>query len=124
MVFYEALCPDSKNFIIKQLQTTFYKAPTLINLQLVPYGKATVQIYHYLCDLKHNIRLCSQTSVNQDGSLRFECQHGTVECNANMYHACVIEAIDEPKVLLDVITCMIRDNNKPKEAMQKVNCYT
>lgn len=58
--------------------------------------------------------------MNQDGSLRFECQHGSVECNANMYHACVIEAIDEPKVLLDVITCMIRDNSKPKEAMQKV----
>lgn len=59
--------------------------------------------------------------MNQDGSLRFECQHGQVECNANMYHACVIEAIDEPKVLLDVITCMIRDNSKPKEAMQKVS---
>lgn len=41
-VFYEALCPDSKHFVIKQLQAAFYKAPTLIDFQLIPYGKATV----------------------------------------------------------------------------------
>lgn len=42
MVFYEALCPDSKHFILRQLVPTFIKAPTLIDFQLVPYGKATV----------------------------------------------------------------------------------
>lgn len=45
MVFYEALCPDSKYFIIKQLQTAFYRAPALIDFQLIPYGKATVIIW-------------------------------------------------------------------------------
>ncbi|XP_037039003.1 gamma-interferon-inducible lysosomal thiol reductase-like [Bradysia coprophila] len=99
-VFYEALCPDSKYFIIKQLQPAFYKAPALIDFQLIPYGKAT-------------------TSTNSDGSLSFLCQHGEIECNANIYHACCIEAIDEPKVLIDVIACMIRNNLLPKEAMQK-----
>lgn len=44
MVFYEALCPDSKHFILKQLQQAFYKAPTLVEFQLVPYGKASVSI--------------------------------------------------------------------------------
>lgn len=42
MVFYEALCPDSKHFILKQLEPTFNKASSLIDFQLVPYGKATV----------------------------------------------------------------------------------
>lgn len=42
MVFYEALCPDSKNFIIKQLHGVYERAPSLIDFQLVPYGKATV----------------------------------------------------------------------------------
>lgn len=41
-VYYEALCPDSKNFILKQLQSTYHKAPELIEIQFVPYGKATV----------------------------------------------------------------------------------
>lgn len=43
-VYYEALCPDSKNFIIKQLQFAFTHAPTLIDFQLIPYGKADVSI--------------------------------------------------------------------------------
>lgn len=46
MVFYEALCPDSKHFIIKQLEPTYTKAPALIDFQLVPYGKATV-FHHF-----------------------------------------------------------------------------
>lgn len=41
-VYYEALCPDSKNFIIRQLQPAYQRAPSLIDFQLVPYGKATV----------------------------------------------------------------------------------
>ncbi|KAJ6649937.1 GILT-like protein 1 [Pseudolycoriella hygida] len=100
MVFYEALCPDSKYFIIKQLQTAYYKAPALIDFQLIPYGKAT-------------------TTTNADGSLAFTCQHGEIECNANIYHACCVEAIDEPKILIDVIACMIKNNVLPKEAMQR-----
>lgn len=42
MVFYEAMCPDSKHFIMKQLQSAFYRAPSLVDFQLVPYGKASV----------------------------------------------------------------------------------
>lgn len=48
MVFYEALCPDSKYFILKQLQPAFYKAPALIDFQLIPYGKATVNCVYQL----------------------------------------------------------------------------
>lgn len=43
MVFYEALCPDSKHFILRQLVPTYGNAPQLIDFQLVPYGKATVK---------------------------------------------------------------------------------
>lgn len=43
MVFYEALCPDSKHFILKQLEPTYIKATSIVDFQLVPYGKATVR---------------------------------------------------------------------------------
>lgn len=62
-----------------------------------------------------------QTTINRDGSLSFSCQHGPTECDANMYHACVIETTDEPKVLLDVVACMIRNNMDPRGAMQRVS---
>ncbi|XP_054742448.1 gamma-interferon-inducible lysosomal thiol reductase [Anastrepha obliqua] len=99
-VFYEALCGDSKHFIIKQLLPAFKQAAPLMEIQLVPYGKA-------------------QTFTNPDGTYRFDCQHGALECEANMYHACAIEAIESTKERLDVIACMIRDNRNPKEAMHK-----
>lgn len=39
MVFYEALCPDSKYFITKQLLPTYKAAAPIMEVQLVPYGK-------------------------------------------------------------------------------------
>lgn len=59
----------------------------------------------------------SQTKINRDGSLSFDCQHGPVECEANTYHACTVEAVQDQKVLLDMIACMIRNNYQPKEIM-------
>ncbi|XP_055545899.1 GILT-like protein 2 [Wyeomyia smithii] len=100
MVYYEALCPDSKNFVLKQLHPTFVRAPSLIEIQFVPYGKAT-------------------TSTNSDGSLSFDCQHGPIECEANIIHACVVEAVHDAKTRLNMVACMIRDNLIPKDAFYR-----
>ncbi|XP_033236204.1 gamma-interferon-inducible lysosomal thiol reductase [Drosophila pseudoobscura] len=98
-VFYEALCPDSKYFLTKQLLPAYEAAAPIMEVLLVPYGKAT-------------------TSEN-DGKLSFDCQHGPTECQANIYHACASEAIEDPLVRLQVVSCMIRDNRSPQEAMRK-----
>lgn len=55
--------------------------------------------------------------MKSDGSLSFECQHQQIECEANIYHACAVEAIQNPKVALDMIVCMIKDNIPPKDVM-------
>ncbi|XP_055917963.1 GILT-like protein 1 [Eupeodes corollae] len=99
-VFYEALCPDSKHFITKQLVPAYKAAPSVLEVVLVPYGKAS-------------------TSISSDGSLNFDCQHGPLECQANMYHACTIEIITDPIKRLDMVTCMIKDNRLPKEALYR-----
>lgn len=41
-VYYEALCPDSRNFIIQHLLPSFDKAPNSFDIKFVPYGKAEV----------------------------------------------------------------------------------
>lgn len=41
-VYYEALCSDSKNFILKQLQPTYNDLKNYISIEFVPYGKAEV----------------------------------------------------------------------------------
>lgn len=42
-VFYECLCPDSRSFFLNHLLPSYQKAPDLINIDLVPYGKALVR---------------------------------------------------------------------------------
>ncbi|XP_053693684.1 GILT-like protein 2 isoform X2 [Sabethes cyaneus] len=100
MVFYEALCPDSKNFILKQLHPTFTRAPNMIEIQFVPYGKG-------------------ETLIQSDGSLFFECQHGPIECEANIIHACVVEAVHDARTRLNMIACMIENNLIPKDAFHR-----
>lgn len=72
-VYYEVLCPDSKDFVTKQLFPVF-NGPLRdsVQIDLVPYGKAT-------------------TKKTPDGSFEFKCQHGPSECVSNMFHACSIK---------------------------------
>lgn len=44
-VYYEALCSDSRFFILKQLVPAYETIPGFIKLDLVPYGKAKVRTY-------------------------------------------------------------------------------
>lgn len=47
-VYYEALCSDSRFFILKQLVPVYEVIPNHVELDLVPYGKAEVRIRCYI----------------------------------------------------------------------------
>lgn len=55
------------------------------------------------------------------GSLKFNCQHGETECEANIIHCCSIEAIHDTATRLNMVACMITDNSNPTEAFQRVS---
>ncbi|XP_011505236.1 PREDICTED: GILT-like protein C02D5.2 [Ceratosolen solmsi marchali] len=97
-VYYEALCPDSKYFIIKQVVPTFNSIGNYIEIQLIPYGKA-------------------ETTVVKD-DYTFECQHGAVECAANIIHACSINKIKDTRKQLEVVACMIKNNMHPMSILR------
>ena len=44
VVYYEALCPDSRYFIMKQLKPTYEKLHSIMTVAFVPYGKARVSV--------------------------------------------------------------------------------
>ncbi|KAL6449299.1 hypothetical protein ACFW04_000727 [Cataglyphis niger] len=98
-VYYEALCPDSRSFILKQLGPTYRRLSANIEVELVPYGKAT-------------------TMKTNDG-YQFSCQHGPIECQANIVHACSIDIIKDPSIRLQFVTCMIENNIDPIGIMNK-----
>ncbi len=41
-MYYESLCPDSKAFIVEQLNATYSKLGEHLDVQFKPFGKATV----------------------------------------------------------------------------------
>jgi hypothetical protein len=67
-VYYETLCPYSRDFIIDQFAFAFPKVINLIEVKFVPFGWA------------------NKTVNATDGSISFECQHGEQECWGNKLH--------------------------------------
>uniref|UniRef100_A0A182QVU2 Gamma-interferon-inducible lysosomal thiol reductase n=1 Tax=Anopheles farauti TaxID=69004 RepID=A0A182QVU2_9DIPT len=100
VVYYEALCPDSKNFVLHQLLPAYERAPELMDIEFVPFGKAS-------------------WTTKSDGSLEFDCQHGPIECEANTIHACVVEAVRDPRARLGMVACMIKNNIMPRDAFYR-----
>lgn len=86
-VYYESRCPDSKEFIIQQLIPTMKAVPDIIDLVLVPYGKAR--------------------TLREGGQIKFRCQHGPEECRGNNLHACAIKLATSRSQTLQFVECLI-----------------
>ena len=101
-LYYEVLCPFSRDFMIQQFLPTYFKLRMYIQPVLIPYGKAN-------------------TTTSEQGQISFECQHGPAECNGNMIHACAIHyapSTGDP-TLLQYLGCMIKDNSDPGKVGKK-----
>ncbi|XP_043804076.1 gamma-interferon-inducible lysosomal thiol reductase-like isoform X1 [Apis laboriosa] len=97
-IYYEALCPDSRSFFIKQLLPTYHRIPDNVRIEFIPYGKA-------------------MTLKTEDG-YEFKCQHGPIECAANIIHACSIDILKNSSIKLEYLSCMIKNNMIPKRIME------
>ena len=45
VVYYEALCPDSRGFFVRHLLPTYEKLSKNMNVKTIPYGKAEVRTF-------------------------------------------------------------------------------
>merc|ERR1719233_2020015 len=87
-IFYEALCPDSKNFFVDTLEPVLSQFNRFISITLVPYGKAKL--------------------TKSSPPYKFSCQHGPVECQGNIYHNCVQKYIKNQSLRIMLTTCMFK----------------
>lgn len=57
------------------------------------------------------------TLKTEDG-YEFKCQHGPIECAANIIHACSIDILKNSSIKLEYLSCMIKNNMIPKKIME------
>ncbi|XP_017492951.1 PREDICTED: gamma-interferon-inducible lysosomal thiol reductase-like, partial [Rhagoletis zephyria] len=87
-IYYETLCPDSRQFFLKQLAPTYEKLNRYMDVELVPFGHANVSYPRH------------------DNKPVFHCQHGPQECYGNRVQACTIELLKDTSVSLNFVKCM------------------
>lgn len=88
LVSVEALCIDSKQFVLSHLKNAYrLLGDDIMELVLVPYGKA-----HFNGSLKNMV-----------------CQHGDAECDANSYEQCIIDSYPQPHQFLPMIECLFSE---------------
>ncbi|XP_054746931.1 GILT-like protein F37H8.5 [Anastrepha obliqua] len=99
-ILYESLCPDSVNFMIKQLAPAYEKLKGNLNVNLVPFGKSR--------------------SVN--GGSQFYCQHGPPECSGNLLQSCVLnqESTQDQRVRFAICQMRSRDKQSVEECTDLV----
>lgn len=98
-VYYECLCPDSRYFVLHELLPAVEKVGSLLRVRLWPYGKASTE--------------------KTDHGYSFQCQHGPAECLGNIYHACVLEKVEDQMTRLNIVKCMIDENSRPEESARQ-----
>ncbi|XP_054287677.1 uncharacterized protein LOC129003410 [Macrosteles quadrilineatus] len=116
-IYYETYCPDSEYFIIEQLYPVHASLREKLIVDFVPYGKA------------------DQFQLN--GQTRFDCQHGSRECDVNMIHACAVREVcgerpqdcpwDQRYRLMEFVYCNMEQRDRKgtaEECTQKAGLET
>lgn len=81
-VFVEALCVDSKRFVLEELVPAYHALTSrAVQLEMVVFG---------------NARIVGGRAAGK-GEVEVECQHGPAECDANSYEQCAIHLAKQKK---------------------------
>lgn len=90
-VFYETLCPDSIAFIVNQLWPVYKTVGSIMDIDLVPYGKASY--------------------TASGNTWTFQCQHGKKECHGNKIHSCTLDLYPDTEKSLAFIFCSMSSHD-------------
>ncbi|CAH0553509.1 unnamed protein product [Brassicogethes aeneus] len=97
-LYYESLCPYSKEFITEQLAPAYSVLGDSLDIELIPFGKAKIS--------------------NNKGKRKMICQHGPKECFGNKMQACVIDQNFTQKQEIALVNCIMDNDPEVKENVQ------
>ncbi|CAH2102611.1 unnamed protein product [Euphydryas editha] len=86
-LYYECHCPDCKRFDKNEFGPAVEKLSRYLNIETYPYGNAQ--------------------TIENNGMLKFKCQHGPAECYGNKLHACAIDYFQNTTTAVLFNICMM-----------------
>ncbi|KAG0412728.1 hypothetical protein HPB47_010119 [Ixodes persulcatus] len=92
-LFYESMCPYSREFITDQLYPTYELLRDYMVVVLVPFGNGHID---------------NKTLRNGKTYVSITCQHGVNECKGNKIEACAIKKYKMTSLWLPFVACMSR----------------
>lgn len=107
-VYYETLCPDSIQFLLRQLVPNYDRIKDKADLRLYPFGKAQVNCFLSIIFTFPTFCFVLNQFFESGNSYEFYCQHGPKECRGNMIHCCVLHQ-NGYDVSLPFIKCMEKE---------------
>ncbi|XP_039757386.1 GILT-like protein 2 [Pararge aegeria] len=101
-LYYESLCPDCIQFDKEQFNDAVQKLSQYVDFHTYPYGNAK--------------------TINENGVIEFECQHGPPECYGNKLHACAIDNLNNITESVAYNSCMMGGENRGSDDAAADRC--
>ena len=118
-IYYESLCPYSRQIITEHLHPTFHSdLGKYMDVDFIPINNGR-DVYNLIqCQNWINL-FFFQYSPDGTGGWDFECQHGEEECIGNLYQVCLVDKVTDKSVQMDAINCIMADRQQ-SSATEKV----
>ena len=91
-VYYESLCPYSRQFIREEIWPAYQVLAEYFDVEFVAYGNARVSRGR---NQEKNKLVSVQTTGSMESGFSIECQHGEQECVGNVVQACTVKYVPD-----------------------------
>ncbi|GAB4834005.1 hypothetical protein Ancab_032257 [Ancistrocladus abbreviatus] len=118
-IYYETLCPASKEFFIHELSELFKgNLISIVNLNMIPWGNARIAAGNFIC--QRSLTRFTTIYMLLSDYMATISQHGEEECYLNTVHICAItQMFKEPVKEFRFLKCALQKDKGWRSCVSK-----